>query len=98
MITGTGITETVQDEICEFARQHNIDQVILFGSRARGDYRRVSDIDLAVRGGDEVKFAFDVDERTSTLLQYDIVDLDGPIQEELRKSILREGRILYEKI
>lgn len=34
----------------------------------------------------------------STLLKYDIVDLDGTVQEELRDSIEREGIVLYEKV
>lgn len=42
---------------------YNINEcVILFGSRARGDYGRCSDIDLAVRGGNTAGFALDVDE------------------------------------
>ena len=35
----TGIKLELIDEICEIARQNNIDKVVLFGSRARGDYR-----------------------------------------------------------
>lgn len=35
-----------------------------FGSRARGDFKRTSDIDLAVSGGDFCRFALDVDEET----------------------------------
>lgn len=95
---GTGISPLVIQEICSFAQKYQIDQVILFGSRARGDYKRVSDIDLAVRGGDFDRFALDVDEETSTLLKYDFVNLDGRVQDELRASIEKEGRILYEKI
>ena len=72
--------------------------MILFGSRARGDFKRISDIDLAVEGGDFERFALDVNEETSTLLEYDIVDLRQDIQEELRDSIKKEGKILYEKI
>ena len=73
-------------------------KVILFGSRARGDYYKTSDIDLAIEGGDSVRFALDVDEFTSTLLKYDIVDLNGIVQEELLQSIKREGVVIYEKI
>lgn len=29
---------------------------------------------------------------------FDVVDLDGPVQAELRTSIEREGVVLYEKI
>ena len=38
-----------------------------------------------------------MDEETSTLLEYDIVNLDRDMQDELRESIEKEGRILYEK-
>lgn len=95
---GTGINPVVIQEIRDLAQKYGINQVILFGSRARGDYKRVSDIDLAVSGGDFVRFALDVDEETSTLLMYDFVNLDGTVQEELRDSIQREGKVLYEKI
>lgn len=46
----TGISARVIEEIRQLAEKYSIEQVLLFGSRARGDYRRTSDIDLAVRG------------------------------------------------
>ncbi|MBQ8802064.1 MAG: nucleotidyltransferase domain-containing protein [Tyzzerella sp.] len=94
----TGIKKQVIDEIIELAQKYQIKKVILFGSRARGDYYKTSDIDLAIEGGDSVRFALDVDEFTSTLLKYDIVDLNGIVQEELLQSIKREGVVIYEKI
>ena len=93
----TGIREVVLEEIRELAKKYQLKQVILFGSRARGDYRRTSDIDLAVTGGDIVKFTLDVDEHTSTLLKYDVVNLDGTVQEELLEAIRQEGRVIYEE-
>ena len=45
-----------------------MEKVILFGSRARGDYKEKSDIDLACTGGNYTRFSLDVDELTSTLL------------------------------
>jgi len=97
-MTETGIKEKVLQELCELAKKYNIEKVILFGSRARGDYRRTSDIDIAVSGGDIERFILDTEEETSTLLEYDIVNLDGKMQEELRQTIEREGKLLYEKI
>lgn len=94
----TGIRPEVIEEIRNLAQKYDIEKVILFGSRARGDFRRTSDIDIAVTGGDLARFALDVDEETSTLLEYDIVNLDRDMQDELRESIEKEGRILYEKI
>ena len=60
----TGIRPIVIEEIRNFARKNGIKKVVLFGSRARGDHWRASDIDLAVWGGDIQTFAFDVDEET----------------------------------
>ncbi len=94
----TGIKLQVIEEIQALAREHGIHKVILFGSRARGDYSRASDIDLAVRGGDVEAFALDVDEETSTLLQFDIIDLSLPLRDEFVDSIQKEGIVLYEKI
>lgn len=98
MLENTGIKEPVQSEICRFAEKHRLDRVILFGSRARGDFHRASDIDLAASGGDIARFALDVDEETSTLLKYDVVDLGRDISAELLRAIRQEGRVLYEKI
>ena len=97
-MTETGIKAIVLTEIRELADKYHLDKVILFGSRARGDYKRVSDIDLAVIGGDIARFSLDVEEETSTLLKYDIVDLGKPVQKDLMVSIKREGVVLYEKI
>ena len=94
----TGIKVLVIQEICELAQKYNMEKIILFGSRARGNHKERSDIDLACSGGNYVRFSLDVDEFTSTLLQYDIVNLDGAVQKELLDSIQKEGMIIYEKI
>lgn len=94
----TGIRPNVLEEIGRFAERYGLQRVILFGSRARGDYRRTSDIDLAVVGGDTARFSLDVEEESSTLLKYDIVDLNMPVQSDLKEAIEKEGIVLYEKI
>lgn len=94
----TGIKEQVLLEIRDLADTHHIQRVLLFGSRARGDFPPTSDIDLAIEGGDHVSFTLDVEERTSTLLKFDVVNLSGPVQPELLNSIQKEGIVLYEKI
>lgn len=97
-VAETGIRELVIMEICVIAKRCQVDKVLLFGSRARGDFKRTSDIDLAVAGGDFLRFALDVEEETSTLLEFDIVDLNRCMQQELRDSIEKEGRVIYEKV
>ena len=60
----TGIKAIVIDQIRQLAAQYDIQRVLLFGSRARGDYRPRSDIDLAISGGNTAAFTLAVDEET----------------------------------
>ncbi len=94
----TGISDKVIEEIKALAKKYGVEYVKLFGSRARGDYRKTSDIDLAFCGGDAARFILSVDEDTSTLLKFDIVDMGSCVDEDLRTSIEREGVMIYEKM
>ena len=93
-----GIDDSIEQDIISIAIKNDIKKLILFGSRARGDFKRTSDIDLAVEGGNISAFAVQVDEEVSTLLEFEIINLDGRVQKELLESIRREGVLLYEKI
>ena len=95
LFESTGIKMKVIQEILQLAKTNSVKKVVLFGSRARGDYKERSDIDLAFQGGNSSRFILDVDEETSTLLEFDIIDLDKPVREELLDSIKREGILLY---
>ena len=92
------LPEHVHRGIIELAQKYGIQKVILFGSRARGDNKERSDVDLAVSGGNITMFSLDVDEIVivPTLLMFDVVDLDRGCNEELRESIQRDGVVLYE--
>lgn len=81
----------VLKDVSTFARRHGIEEIILFGSRARGTHTERSDIDLAVRGGDFDSFYWDVKEKTHSLLMFDLVDLDAGVSEELKTEIKRDG-------
>lgn len=91
------ISDRVYLELKQLAKRHGIKKIILFGSRARGDFYERSDIDLAVSGGNTAEFSLDADESIHTLLMFDVVDLDGHISEDLQKEINRDGVIIYEK-
>ena len=65
-----GLSDTVIKELQDvFRRYANIEKVLIFGSRSKGDYRAGSDIDLAVIGKD-------IDYRLLLNLQCDIEDLE----------------------
>ena len=88
----------IRQSIIALAKRYDLDKVILFGSRARGDNRERSDIDLAISGGNYVEFALAVDESIPTLLMFDVVVTDKFLSAELREAIEKDGVLLYEKV
>lgn len=97
-LINTGIKPAVLEQIRSHAKKYGIKKVILFGSRARGNFHRDSDIDLAVSGENADLFRLAVEEETDTLLTYDVVDLDHTASAELLDVIRKEGIVLYEEV
>lgn len=93
-----GLDEKVVDTIIMLGKEYKADKIVLFGSRARGDYKERSDIDIAIYGGNAELFAVEVEEKALTLLKFDVVDMNKSVQEELKKAIEKEGVVLYEKV
>lgn len=89
--------ERVLRDVRRFAENNAVEKVILFGSRARGVHMARSDIDIAVSGGDFDGFYDDVQEKTHSLLMFDIVNLDDGISDGLQQEIARDGVMIYEK-
>lgn len=94
------LPEKVITGIKNLAEEYDVQKVVLFGSRARGDNDPKSDIDLAVYGcADFTNFSLDVDERVWTLLMFDILDMDRyDYSQELLQEIVRDGVTIYEKV
>jgi len=93
-----GLREEVLTFLRELARKHGLTRLILFGSRARGNYRDRSDIDLAAEGGDPEAFHLDAEEEAPTLLFFDVVNLNRFVSGGLQQEISRDGVLLYEKV
>lgn len=79
-----------------------IDEIWLFGSRARGDYNQKSDIDLALLCPDATDkdwlTIMNIIEDADTLLKIDCVKLDqAAISKELYDNILKDRKIIYVK-
>ena len=78
----------------------NIYKIVLFGSRARGDYRPNSDIDLAIFSRSisnlEVANFTNEIEDLDTLLKFDIVLMTPDTDPRLLENVKQEGVILME--
>ncbi len=82
--------------IHELQKKKNITRACVFGSRARGDYKYNSDIDLAVYSEGEMPVGLWADlEVAAGIYKIDVVDMNGPLDEKLRRRIAAEGKDIY---
>ena len=45
-----------------------------------------------------IEFSLSLDDEVRTLLMFDVVNLDKPVQPELVEEIEKDGVVLYEKV
>ena len=96
-----GLSETVIKELQEvFSRHANIEKVLIFGSRSKGNYRAGSDIDLAVVGRDlDYNQLLDIIceiEDLELLYSVDLLDYQKKKGTPIGDHIDRVGQIFYQ--
>lgn len=83
-----------------FYRIPSIEKVVVFGSRARGDFKYNSDIDLAIFGSDLTSSdLLELDIRIDELMMpyyVDLINAEVIDNERLEKFIHSEGQTLFE--
>ena len=89
----------IYQSIADLGKQFKADKIVLFGSRARGDNRERSDIDIAVFGVSKEKQPAFIQAVGSlpTLLDFDIVFITDNTNEALMKNIIQDGVIIMDK-
>lgn len=91
--------ESILRQAAALGRDCGARRLVLYGSRARGDYKERSDIDLAV---------WDMPERSRgmfwagledlpTLLKFDVCHISALTDRAFLENIEKDGRVLYEK-
>jgi len=96
-----GLPDTTLATIRRILAGHpDIEKAILYGSRAKGNYRPGSDIDLALFGAELerptlAKLSAQLDE-SPIPYQVDLTRWDDIENESLREHIMRAGVVFYE--
>lgn len=96
-----GLSDTVIKELQEVFRRHaNIEKVLIFGSRSKGNYRPGSDIDLAVIGKDLdysqlLEIRCEIDD-LELLYSIDLLDYQKKKGTPLGDHIDRVGQVFFE--
>ena len=89
-----GLSEKIYEEIKNVVNKYNKYQFKIFGSRARGDYKDNSDIDIAILGdvneGDEYLILNELD-LINMPYTIDVVFMKKIEKQSLIDSILKEG-------
>ena len=96
------LKQAVLEQAVDLARSADIglEKVWLFGSRARGDQRDKSDVDLAFKF-DQTKlknwtlFFVDFEDNIESLLPFDLINIDA-VEDRFRDKIMEQGILLYE--
>jgi uncharacterized protein len=89
---------SVQGAVRFIALQLNPESIILFGSRARGDHRSTSDVDLAIRGISKPEnwssVVLSLDEDPHSLFKIDLLNYEE-MSDTYRKDVDTEGIVIY---
>jgi len=88
-----GLMQYELDTIRSVLKTLNIQKVILFGSRAKGNYKKGSDIDLAIIG-DERKVSYQLNEETNLPYFFDVINLYKVTNKNLIEHIHSVGKVL----
>jgi predicted nucleotidyltransferase len=89
--------------ILESARSFpEISQLVLFGSRAKGNYKTASDVDLAIKGPSvsydtAVKLADVLNEEKPLPYFFDVIHYESITEPRLIEHIDRVGVVLYSR-
>lgn len=89
-----GLSDEVYKKIKEVIENNKQHKIVLFGSRARGDYKETSDIDLAILNETTREEQYDIMNQIDLLniiYKIDLVFIDKNTRKELVESIKRDG-------
>lgn len=94
-----GLKEQIIEDIKHVLMENPaVIRAVIFGSRARGDCKYNSDIDLAVycEGKMPSGLRLDLDEAAG-IYKIDVVDMNSSLEERLRQRIENEGVEIYRR-
>jgi len=104
MQTNFGLRNSDIEAICKLLQKFpQIEQAVIFGSRAKGNFRQGSDVDIALKGKHLTlqiiaKVSFLLNEETAMPYKFDVLDYHSLEDPTLLESIDKTGIVLYENL
>lgn len=95
------LASKITEELRAIADKYLVQKIILFGSRAREDNNKFSDIDIAIYPlpgfTDEGRLCSDIED-IETLLKIDMVFINKNTDEKFINNIEKDGVVIYERL
>jgi predicted nucleotidyltransferase len=98
-----GLTQAQNSELLKLIKStKTITKVVVFGSRAMGNYKPGSDVDLAIWGDsfgamDAANFAAKLNEESRLPYKFDVVAFNAITSNVLREHIITIGKVIFER-
>ena len=96
-----GLTGDVLQQICALIANHkSIQRAVIFGSRAKGNYKKYSDIDICLYGEidpNEAELIRSGLSELDVIYNFDVAAFNGIKNEELKEHISRCGVEFYSR-
>lgn len=93
-----GLPEKTTNELLNYFKSRpEIEKVLIFGSRAKGNYRTGSDVDFALWKAQNLSIStisFELDE-LPTPYKFDVIDYNSLAHEGMKNSIDKDGKVFY---
>lgn len=97
-----GLNKTVIEKISDVFEAHpDIDEAIIYGSRAIGNYREGSDIDITLKGDISFESLLGIERKLDDLMlpyKFDISRYNTIKNNDLLSHIQRVGKVFYKKL
>lgn len=93
-----GDIETI---IAVLKKYSQVEQALIFGSRAKGNYKPGSDVDIVLKGDVydiTTEISFSLNEESILPYKFDVLDYNSISNENLIDHINRVGIVFYEKM
>lgn len=98
-----GLSEVQLQQIVDFIKQYpEVEEAVLFGSRAIGTFKEASDVDIALKGEQvthtlAVKMKFNIEEDTFLPFFFDFIAYPVITNEKLKEHIRKKGVVIYRR-
>ena len=84
--------DEILERVIDICKHFGIQEAILFGSWVKGTVNEFSDVDIAIKGAEDIERLREAIEEIPTLRSFDIVDMENCKNELLLKEIEQYGR------